>query len=127
MKQVQWPVQGSGDKAEGSKPLCKRSLKCSPNCPQKSVELPAPESLEAPKTIIFVSLGFLAGLASLSLGNEGPGLFLKEEGLGIKGFLSRFFSKSSLKLDIHPMRFHYIYWGGGVGEHSQAVPTENSL
>ena len=48
-------LQGSG-----SEPLCKRILKCSQNYPQKSPQLSAPESLEAPKTIIFVSLGFPA-------------------------------------------------------------------
>lgn len=44
----------------GSKPLCKRGLKCSQNYPQKSLELSAPESLGAAKMITFVALGFLA-------------------------------------------------------------------
>lgn len=70
-KQVLWLEQGSECRALGSKPLCKRRSKCSQNYPRKSLEFLASESLEAPKTIIFVCVGFLACLASLPLGNEG--------------------------------------------------------
>lgn len=82
------------------------------------MELLVFEFLEVFKIIIFVFFGFLVGLVFFFLGNEGLGLFLKEEGLGIKGFLFRFFLKFLLKLDIYLMRFYYIYWGGGVGEYS---------
>lgn len=62
-------VQGSG-------------LKPSQNYPGKPLKLPGPESLESPKIIIFVFLGFGVPLGLPCPRQSRTGFILKEEELG---------------------------------------------